>query len=203
MPERDWNEHYAEGFLPWDSDEPAPELVAAVESGAIAPGRALEVGCGTGTNAVWLVRRGFDVVAVDIAPLAIERARAKADEAGVEIRFAVHDFLAAPPEGPPFDLVFDRGVLHTFDEHEARARFARHVGRSLADGGQWLTLAGSTEGGPRETGPPRRSARDLMNAIEPELEVVDLHAFRFEAGSPVPAMAWAVRARRRRGSGAA
>jgi SAM-dependent methyltransferase len=197
MSERDWNEHYAEGFLPWDSDEPEPELVAAVESGLIVPGRVLEVGCGTGTNAVWLAQRGFVVVAVDIAPLAIERARPRADDAGVEVRFAVHDFLSAPAEGGPFDLVFDRGVLHVFDDHADRARFARHVAQSLTDSGQWLTLAGSTEGKPRDVGPPRRTARDLVNAIEPELEVVDLHAFRFEVGTPEPAAAWALLSRRR------
>ncbi len=195
MSERSWNDDYANGFLPWDTGEPETELVAAVESGVIAPGRALEVGCGTGTNAIWLAQRGFEVVAIDVAPLAIEQAGKKAADAGVAIELAVHDFLAAPIDGGPFALVFDRGVWHVFDEHDQRATFARHVAGSLGAGGQWLSLAGSTEGPPRDHGPPRRSARDLVTAVEPVLEIVELRAMEFDADIPTVARAWTMRAR--------
>jgi SAM-dependent methyltransferase len=196
MSERDWNEHYATGQLPWDSGVPDEQLVSAVDSGLIAPGRAFEVGCGTGTNALWLAERGFDVVAVDVAPLAIEAARKKAP-AGVRCEFAVLDFLTGDPPRAPFDFVFDRGVFHTFDAPETRARFASRVAALLAPGGQWLSLIGSTEGGPRDTGPPRRSARDVMNAIEPALEIVELNAFFFDPNIETRAKAWSVRSRRR------
>jgi SAM-dependent methyltransferase len=196
MSGRDWNESYATGELPWDTGTPDEELVAAVERGHVAPGRALEVGCGTGTNALWLAQRGFDVVAVDVAPLAIDAARGKAPP-GARCQFAVLDFLVDAPPRAPFDLVFDRGCFHIFDEDEARARFAARVAALLAPGGQWLSLIGSTEGPPRDTGPPRRSARDIANAIEPALELVELHAFFFDAHIPTRAKAWAARARRR------
>jgi len=81
-------------------------LVEMIESHAIAPGRTLELGSGTGTNAIYLVQRGFDVVGVDISPLAVEQARAKAHGC---CRFETIDFLNEVPPGGPFQFVFDRG----------------------------------------------------------------------------------------------
>jgi SAM-dependent methyltransferase len=196
MTEHDWNANYAAGELPWDTGVPDEQLVAAVDRGLVAPGRALEVGCGTGTNALWLAQRGFDVVAVDVAPLAIDAARRKAPP-GARCEFVALDFLTDDPPHAPFDFVFDRGCFHVFDDDETRAQFAARVAALLAPGGQWLSLIGSTEGGPRETGPPRRGARDVLHAIEPVLELVEMHAFFFDAHIEVPAKAWSVRSRLR------
>src|SRR5262245_55629215 len=114
MPQASWNERYAAGEpLPWDTGTPDPQLVEMIESGAIAPGRTLEIGCGTGTNAIFLAKRGFDVLGVDIAENAVNMASAKAN--GL-CRFEVVDFLAAPPAAGPFDFVFDRGCFHAFDD---------------------------------------------------------------------------------------
>lgn len=197
MPEHDWDQHYQSGDVPWDTGAPDPHLVELVEQGVIAPGRTLEVGCGTGTNAIWLSSRGFDVHGIDISPLAIEKAEAKRRAANANARFSELDFMRDPlPEGP-FDFVFDRGVLHVFDAAEDRAHFARRVAELLAPGGQWLCLAGSTEGPPRDHGPPRRSARDLLAAVEPALELVLLRSSSFDADLPSRAMAWVMLARRR------
>jgi SAM-dependent methyltransferase len=189
MPDHDWNEHYASGHMPWDSDEPDPALVATVEAGMIPAGRALEVGCGTGTNALWLAARGFDALGVDVSPLAIERARAKMGDSASACRFEVLDFLEDPPEGP-FDFVFDRGCFHVFDAPDVRARFAARVADVLTQNGLWLSLIGSTEGAPRDTGPPRRSARDIAIAIEPVLEIVQLRSIHFDLHVEVPPAAW-------------
>jgi SAM-dependent methyltransferase len=151
-------------------------LVEIIESRAIAPARTLEVGCGTGTNAIFLAQHGFEVVGVDISPLAVEDARAKAQG---RCRFETIDFLNEAPPGGPFEFVFDRGCFHTFDEDHERARFAQNVAAALANGGVWLSLIGSTEGPPREAGPPRRSARDVMNAIEPSLEILQFRSGEF------------------------
>lgn len=182
MQRLDWNEYYAANELPWDTGEPDPHLIELVERGTITPGRTLEVGCGTGTNAVWLASRGFEVLGVDISARAVARAKAKAEAAGVRARFVELDFLTAQIDEPPFAFVFDRGVLHVFDEAADRAQFARQVGRLLATGGHWLSLAGSTEGAPRDQGPPRRSARDLVEAVEPVLEILSLQSIEFQEG---------------------
>ncbi|HVV88383.1 MAG TPA: class I SAM-dependent methyltransferase [Kofleriaceae bacterium] len=203
MAERDWNDSYAAGALPWDTGVPDEQLVAFVRAGRVAPGPTLEVGAGTGTNALWLAQQGFDVLGIDLAPLAVERARAKAKAAqaaasAVRCRFEAHDFLADPPAGS-FAFVFDRGCFHVFDEPEERARFAARVAERLAPGGVWLSLIGSTEGPPRDYGPPRRSARDVIDAVEPALAIDELAAVSFGAMGPaaITATAWRCVARRR------
>ena len=190
-----WNENYAEGFIPWDTGAPDPMLIQAVESGTLPVGRALDVGCGTGTNAIWLAQHRYDVVGIDVAPLAIEQARNKLP-AGLNCRFSPLDFLVECPDGGPFEFVFDRGCFHVFDEPGERAIFAAQVSKVLAPNGVWLSLIGSTEGPPREVGPPRRSARDVMNAVEPYLEILSLRSNEFRDISE-PAKAWICISRRR------
>jgi methyl halide transferase len=174
-----WNESYASGQPPWDTGQPEPLLVEFVTSGGIPPIRTLEVGAGTGTNAIWLAERGFDVLGVDVSPLAIERAQAKIKGRALRCRFATLDFLATPPPDGPFQFVFDRGCFHVFDEPRERQRFAAQVAAALAPSGVWLSLIGSTEGPPREVGPPRRSVREVALAIEPALEIVELRSVAF------------------------
>jgi SAM-dependent methyltransferase len=194
MPHPPWNEAYASGQLPWDTGQPEPLLVEFVTSDSVTPSPALEIGAGTGTNAIWMAARGFDVLGVDVSPLAVERARAKMDERGLRCHFATWDFLAAPPPDGPFQFVFDRGCFHVFDEPGERERFAAHVAAVLAPGGLWLSLIGSTEGPPREVGPPRRSAREVTLAIEPALEIVELRSAEFPAHG---AKAWFCLSRQR------
>lgn len=189
-----WNESYASGELPWDTGEPEPLLVEFVVSGRIQPTRTLEIGAGTGTNALWLAERGFDVLGVDVAPLAVERAVAKLDGRDLHCRFRTMDFLAAAPLDDPFQFAFDRGCFHVFDEPEERARFAARVAAALSPGGLWLSFIGSTEGEPRAFGPPRRSAREVALAIEPALEIVELRAAEFRSHG---ANAWFCLSRRR------
>ena len=78
-----------------------------------------------------------------------------------------------------------------------RSRFAERVAAVLAPNGLWLSLIGSTEGPPRDVGPPRRSARDVVAAIEPALELVALREARFDPKSDTPLHAWVCLSRRR------
>ncbi len=78
---------YRVGFTPWDQDHVPAELSALVEGPtALAPARALDVGCGTGTQAVYLVEHGWQVTGVDAVERALAQARRKAEEKGVEVR---------------------------------------------------------------------------------------------------------------------
>src|SRR5262245_13411336 len=107
--QRDWNDHYRNGHMPWDTGTPSSELQRVLSAKAIQPSRALEIGCGTGTNCVWLAQQGFDVTGVDVASLAIEQAQQRAQAAGVQVRFEVADVLQLPDLGEPFGFFFDRG----------------------------------------------------------------------------------------------
>jgi len=99
---RSWDERYtARGAAMWSG---APNGTFAAELDGVAPGRALDVGCGEGADAIWLAERGWRVTAVDISAVAVERARRAAKAAGVEVDWRCADVLVDPPAGP-FDLV--------------------------------------------------------------------------------------------------
>ncbi|HLF08321.1 MAG TPA: methyltransferase domain-containing protein, partial [Dehalococcoidia bacterium] len=95
---------------PWDIG-PREELVALVASGRIAPCRAIDLGCGTGANAIYLAQKGFEMTGVDYAAAAVEKARARATEAGVQVDFIVDDLTDLRHVSGTFDFLLDYGVL--------------------------------------------------------------------------------------------
>lgn len=198
MPEVQWDERYRKGDLPWDTGVPAEHLERILDAFGVEPCAALEVGCGTGTNAVWLAGRGFTVTACDISKIAIERAREKAVEAGVEVTFLAADFLNDEVSGAPFGFTFDRGCFHSFDEQAERTAFAEAVARNLAPGGLWLSLIGSTDAPPREVGPPQLSAADIATIVEPSFEILSLKATRFQPDVADSPPAWECVMRKRK-----
>ncbi len=185
-----WNDRYVHNNTPWDSGQPDEHLVAVVEAGGPV-GRALEIGCGTGTNARYLAGRGAErVLAVDIAPTAIERARAALGDSPVEL--AVLDILNDPlPEGT-FDFIYDRGCLHVFDDPALRSRFASRVAALLTPGGRWLSLVGSAEGPGPAVGPPRRTLGEVCAAIEPHLQLTDARLVPFDSRALPGILGWRV-----------
>jgi SAM-dependent methyltransferase len=110
-----WWLGYRTGWAPWDTGAPVPMLVEAVEgSDRLAPGRALDIGCGTGRNAIYLARHGWDVTGVDLVGHAIAVARRRAEAAGVSARFVEGDVTRLDDLGigGGFDLLVDSGCLH-------------------------------------------------------------------------------------------
>ncbi|GAB3709071.1 class I SAM-dependent methyltransferase [Mariniluteicoccus flavus] len=97
-----WDARYAADDRMW-SGQPNGLLVAEVAD--MPPGRALDVGCGEGADTLWLALRGWDVTAVDVSRVAIDRGRAAAGESGVHVDWRVGDVVAAGPELGTFDLV--------------------------------------------------------------------------------------------------
>ncbi|MCK2215601.1 TPMT family class I SAM-dependent methyltransferase [Actinomadura sp. ATCC 31491] len=139
---RELEEYYRAGRPPWDTGVTPPELIALVEGpGALPPGRALELGCGTGTNAVYLAGHGWDVVAVDLIEQAAGQARAKAAAAGARDAVRVLcgdatrlDELDAPG---PYDLFFDLSCYCGIPPHR-RDDYAGGVTRRAAPGARLL-----------------------------------------------------------------
>lgn len=103
---------------PWEGG-PRPELVEVVESGQIAPSttgsRVIDLGCGSGSNAIFLASHGFEVIGVDLSPVAIDKARTVAAQAGAPVRWVVGDLRALPDElAGPYDLLIDSGTIDDF-----------------------------------------------------------------------------------------
>lgn len=95
---------------PWDIGARS-DLVALVESGRIKPGSAIDLGCGTGANAIYLAQHGFEVTGVDYAEAAIEKAQERAKAAGVQVNFLVDDLTNLQHVSGKFDFLLDYGVL--------------------------------------------------------------------------------------------
>src|SRR5438128_412240 len=107
-----WDNRYRDSDTPWDTGYPSSELQRWLAEWKLTPCRALEVGCGTGTNLIWLAQQGFDCTGIDLSPRAVDRARQKAEAAGVKVRFMVGDVCAPPDLGEPFAFFLDRGCYH-------------------------------------------------------------------------------------------
>ena len=134
---------YRVGFTPWDTDQVPKELSALIEgAGALPHGRAVDIGCGTGTQAVYMARSGWEVTAVDAVPRPLSRARARADEAGVSVDWILADAARLHRLGltPGFTLVFDRGCFHGLDESQ-RGAYAAAVDELAAPGATLLMMA--------------------------------------------------------------
>jgi SAM-dependent methyltransferase len=127
----------------WDTGVSPPELERFVASHP--PGRALDLGCGTGTNAVYLARHGWTAVGVDFVSRAIAKARRRARDAGVSCTFVVADVTKLEIDGP-FDLAFDLGCLHAIPV-TGRAGYAAGLARVVRAGGTYLLYA-FAPGGP-------------------------------------------------------
>jgi SAM-dependent methyltransferase len=197
-PEDRFNQYYKEGSAPWDIGKPDFNLIQIVTTTPIAPCKALEIGCGTGDNAIWLSGQNFNVAGVDTSEIAIEKAREKAAQANVICTFAVRNFLKSHVEGSPFGFAFDRGCFHTLDSPQERQGFAEQVNRHLGGNGLWLSLIGNADAQRQAEGPPKRTARDIVSTVEPYFEILFLVSSHFEANLPAPPRAWVCLMRKRR-----
>lgn len=150
----DWNDLYAKGETPWDRGQPAPVLEVLWNCHPkLLQGRVLVPGCGLGHDARWLAHHGCEVLAVDIAPLAIERAKQLDTDNRVDFRLA--NLFELPEElRETFDLVWEHTCLCALDP-PMRLQYVAGVRSALKPGG---TVAGvfymNPDLDPGETGPP-------------------------------------------------
>jgi SAM-dependent methyltransferase len=133
-----WDGFYADRSkpVPFFVAKPDENLVSYLDRGLVTPGRALDLGCGPGRNALHLAARGFTVDAVDLSPAAITWARERAGEAGAEVRFHCGDAfdLVGTQAAGPYDLIYDSGCFHHLPPHR-RVSYRALLERALAPGG--------------------------------------------------------------------
>lgn len=192
-----YEERYRGGDAPWDVGRADSNLISTVRTFGIKPCKALDIGCGTGDNSIWLSQEGFQVVGVDSSYRAVEKAREKAIQTGARCKFVVADFLEDQLEEAPFGFAFDRGCFHSFSRAEDREGFAAKVAKCLEDGGLWLNLSGSADEKREGPGPPKLKAADIVHGVEGYFEILSLVSGYFESNSPRPPRAWVCLMRKR------
>ncbi|MFI9550860.1 class I SAM-dependent methyltransferase [Nonomuraea endophytica] len=131
-----YNLGYRLARMPWEIG-PRAELVELVRSGRLAPGRAVDLGCGTGANAIFLARHGFEVTGLDFASAALAKARRNADRAGAGVRFVEDDLTRLRQDHGDFDVLVDYGTLDDLSP-AGRDRYVANVVPLARPGARFL-----------------------------------------------------------------
>jgi len=194
-----WDGSYRGGKRPlWDAGQPSGELRRVVEQGIIRPGPAVDLGCGSGTDAIYLASKGFNVTAIDIAPTALSQAREKADRAGVKVRWLLANVLSLP-RLEPFEFIFDRGCYHEvrFDNAAGYVETVRRL--SQPGRTRFLLLAGNPNEAPVQYAPPQVAEEDIRSDFSSLFDFEWLRETRFETSNPAARgpLAWSVMLRRK------
>ena len=146
----DWDKRYNDNDMPWDTGMAEIALINLISQWPNSIKRVLEIGCGTGTNAVWLAKQGLEVTAIDISDRALALAEQRCTQHKVQCRLLKADFLTCTPAGQ-FDLLFDRGCFHCTAGEEAQKKAFPMIQLDA-----WLKYdAGQAKISPEEIGIPR------------------------------------------------
>lgn len=191
-----FDEIYQHGGAPWDVGGPQPALVEAVQRDEVS-GRILDIGCGTGENTLYLRQQGFEVVGVDLSRHALQEAKKKSAERGLDVPFHLMDALAVEPGalGGRFDTVIDSGLFHVFADAE-RARYVRALERIIRPKGVYHMFVFSDKE-PTDWGGPRRISEDEIHRTFWEgWKVLEVRPVRYETNLDISGKAWHAQIRR-------
>lgn len=194
-----WDASYRGGNRPaWDAGRPSGELQRVVEQGTVRACRAVDLGCGSGTDATYLASKGFEVTAIDIAPAALGQGKQKADKAGVKVRWLLADVLAIP-KLEPFDFIFDRGCYHEVRFQDAKA-YIDTVRKLSRPGTRFLLLAGNPNELTQKYSPPQVTEEEIRADFSSLFDFDWIGETRFETSQPqnLGPLAWSVMMHRKK-----
>lgn len=154
---------FYEGAPPWDIGRPQKEFVQLEEAGEIG-GSVLDVGCGTGENALFLASQGHTVWGIDFSPIAIKNAQSKAAQRKLNVNFLVRDALDLHNLGKAFDTIIDSGLFHVLSDTE-RPLFITNLAAVLYPGGTYFMLCFS-DLEPGTYAPRRVTQAEIMGSFE-------------------------------------
>src|SRR3954452_1454560 len=183
MSERNWDDSYRQdSAAPWDIQRPQPAVQRLADAGLLT-GDVFDAGCGTGEHALLAAAGGARVYGVDLSPTAIETARRKAIERGLDVRFDDGDMLTIPLPDTAFDVVLDSGLFHSFDDDE-RTRYVDRLHNALRPGGRCYLLCFSDRQ-PGDWGPRRVRRDEIVSAFADGWSVERIEPIIFEI-NPLP-----------------
>ncbi len=170
-----WDERYRTEELIWKA---APNRFLVEELDALVPGRALDVACGEGRNAVWLASKGWRVTGADFSRAGLAKAQRLATDRGVEVTWVEADVVEWRPATASFDLVV---VMYLHLPAEQRRRALAHAAAALAPGGVLLVVGHDTSNLVKGTGGPQ----DPEVLFTPEEIVEDISGLQIERAEQV------------------
>ncbi len=178
-----------EGKAPWEIDAPQPTIIQLAEQGKIV-GRVLDIGCGTGCNAIYLAERGHTVTGFDLVPAAIEQAKARLAGRPLPVTLLAASVLKLPDLGEPFDTAIDAGVFHVFNDQDRR-RYCENIHRCLKPGAR-LYLICFNEDQPGTEGPRRMTQQEIRDSFQQgwQVESIVPSVYMTQASFYGPAKAW-------------
>jgi cyclopropane fatty-acyl-phospholipid synthase-like methyltransferase len=184
-------ESFYSGTPPWDIGRPQPAFQALADAGELR-GRVLDAGCGTGEHALMAARLGRDAIGIDAAPTAIEIAKRKAWDRGLEARFVVWSALDLASLGQQFDTVLDCGLFHVFDDKD-RAAYVASLSAATAPGSRYYMLCFS-ERQPGDSGPRRVTQNEIRASFQNGWRVDGIEAVKLDTNlGPDGVYAWLAR----------
>lgn len=157
MDATEWDQRYADRPLVWSA---GPNQFLTEEVADLAPGRALDLACGEGRNALWLAEQGWQVTGTDFSPVAIDKARQRAERQGLEVAFHVAD-ATDPAPGGPYDLVI---VFYLQLPAEQRRAAHRNAAAALATGGTLVIVGHDRDNLDRGAGGP--SSPEVLLSVD-------------------------------------
>ena len=176
------------GTPPWDIGRPQKEFVELVRRGEMS-GSVLDIGCGTGDHALFFAGKGYDVWGIDSSPLAIQKAREKADGRGLQVHFLVLDALGLSKLNRKFDTATDSGLFHTLSD-EDRPVFVDNLAAILSPAGNYFMLCFS-ELEPAGYGPRRITKREIQDNFREGWSINYIRPATFESHTrAVGSRAW-------------
>jgi cyclopropane fatty-acyl-phospholipid synthase-like methyltransferase len=185
---------FFEGFYrtqtpPWVIDRPQPSLVDIEAEGLLHGRSVLDVGCGTGDNAIYLAQKQFHVVGIDAAQSAIKIAKQRAQEASIAADFHVLDVFAVAKLQQSFDTVVDFGLFHQFSGHQ-RNQYIDCLASVLKPNGILILQCFSDQEPSREVGPQRLSQQDIYDAFASGWQVNWIRATQYYLNGREPHHDW-------------
>ena len=163
------------GPAPWEIGKPQQQFVAIADR---VTGPVLDAGCGTGEHALFLAGLGHRVTGIDFVEEAIRRARVKAADRGLPVKFLVKDAITLADWDERFASVIDCGLFHVFSDDDRR-RYVGGLARVLEPGGRVFLMCFSDQE-PGNEGPRRVSRRELYDAFAGGWEVESVRPCQIE-----------------------
>lgn len=178
-----------EGKAPWEINAPQPAIIQLQEAGKI-KGTVLDIGCGTGCNAIYLAEHGHTVVGFDLVPAAVEQAKVRLGDRNLLVTLFAASVLTLPDLGQQFDTAIDAGVFHVFNDKD-RVRYCENIHRCLKPGAR-LYLICFRDDQPGTEGPRRMKQQEIRDSFSTgwQVESIEPSVYMTQAAFYGPAKAW-------------